>query len=81
MSRRDERCPCCGAPPCHQKRKPVGGVADSSLLEYRRECRMVEVDPGQWECDACGSSIDWDGFDEPPHCNYCPNCGAKVVEG
>ena len=56
-------------------------MADSSLLEYRRECRMVEVDPGQWECDACGSSIDWDGFDEPPHCNYCPNCGAKVVEG
>ena len=43
-----------------------------------RACRIVRVQPGWWECDACGRSIRWD-LDEPPHVYYCPRCGAKVV--
>ena len=45
-------------------------------------CRIVMTGPGWWECDECGSSIDWDSCDpnDPPSCNYCPNCGRKVVE-
>lgn len=44
-----------------------------------RACRIVRVQPGWWECDACGRSIRWD-LDEPPHMHYCPRCGARVVE-
>ena len=45
-------------------------------------CHMVTDGHGWWECDTCGSTIDWDSCDEndPPSCNYCPNCGRKVVD-
>ena len=43
-----------------------------------RTCHIVRVQPGWWECDACGRSIRWD-LDEPPHVHYCPRCGAMVV--
>lgn len=47
-----------------------------------RTCHIVMVSPGEWECSACGGGIDWDSYDEGdlPNCNYCPNCGAKVVD-
>lgn len=50
--------------------------------EPERTCHIVMVSPGEWECDACGGGIDCDSYDEddPPNYNYCPNCGAKVVE-
>ena len=44
-----------------------------------RTCRIVRVQPGWWECDACGRSIRWD-LDEPPHVHYCPRCGARAVD-
>ena len=55
----------------------------ADLIEpEERTCRIVMVSPGEWECDACGGGIDWDSYDEgdPPNCNYCPDCGAKVVD-
>ena len=47
-----------------------------------RMCHLIHTGQGCWECDSCGGSIDWDSCDpnDPPACNYCPNCGAKVVE-
>lgn len=54
-------------------------LADLIEPEPERTCRIVRVQPGWWECDACGLSIRWD-LDEPPHVHYCPNCGAKVVD-
>lgn len=44
--------------------------------------RIEMVSPGEWECSGCGGLIDWDSYDDddPPNCNYCPNCGAKVVD-
>ena len=50
--------------------------------EPEHTCHIVMVSPGEWECSACGGGIDWDSYDEGdlPNCNYCPNCGAKVVE-
>ena len=46
---------------------------------HERTCRIVEVSPGNWECDECGSGIYWDGTDRP-NVSYCPGCGARVVE-
>lgn len=49
---------------------------------YERTCHIKMVGQGEWECDQCGSSISWDSpyEDDPPNCNYCPNCGAKVMK-
>ena len=43
-----------------------------------RTARVVEENPGDWECDACGGGIYWDSS-ERPNVKYCPNCGARVV--
>lgn len=58
-------------------------LADLIEPEPERTCHIVMVSPGEWECDACGGGINWDSYDEgdPPNCNYCPNCGARVEEG
>lgn len=56
-------------------------IAD--LIEpEERTCHIVMFSTGVWECDECFGGIDWDSYDEddPPNCNFCPNCGAKVVE-
>lgn len=56
-------------------------IAD--LIEpEERTCHIVMISTGVWECDECFGGIDWDSYDEddPPNCNFCPNCGAKVVE-
>lgn len=45
-----------------------------------RTCHIVQVELGSWECDRCGTGIYCDAVDEPPSCNYCPACGAKVVK-
>ena len=57
-------------------------LADLIEPEPEHTCHIVMVSPGEWECSACGGGIDWDSYDEGdlPNCNYCPNCGAKVVE-
>lgn len=56
-------------------------LADLIEPEPERACHIVMASPGEWECDACGGGIDWDSYDEgdTPNCNYCPNCGAKVM--
>lgn len=48
----------------------------------RGTCHIVMISPGWWECDECANSIDWDSCDpnDPPSCNFCPNCGREVVE-
>lgn len=56
-------------------------IAD--LIEpEERTCHIVMISTGVWECDECFGGIDWDSYDEddPPNCNFCPNCGAEVVE-
>lgn len=45
----------------------------------RQTCHIVQIEPGWWECDECGCSIDWDDCYEPPNCTFCPNCGSEVV--
>lgn len=57
-------------------------LADLIEPEHEHTCHIVMASPGEWECSACGRGIDWDSYDEGdlPNCNYCPNCGAKVVE-
>ena len=43
-----------------------------------RTCRLEHDGYGWWECDECGATIDWDSAEQPP-CDYCPSCGAKVI--
>lgn len=48
-----------------------------------RTCHMVDMDgTGTWECDRCGTGFDWDDPQTPPlsHGEFCPQCGAMVVE-
>ena len=33
-----------------------------------------------YKCNACGFSFDVDTFMGEPIWNYCPNCGARMVE-
>lgn len=57
-------------------------VHDGRLWRVERTCHFVMTSPGWWECDECFGGIDWDSCDEddPPGGNYCPNCGARVVD-
>lgn len=46
-------------------------------------CHMVDMDgTGTWECDRCGAGFDWDDPQTPPlsYGEFCPRCGAMVVE-
>ena len=53
-----------------------------STTEHPREC----LDCG-WQCGECKNALEdmvggyWDNPDEKPDLNYCPNCGAKMMEG
>lgn len=57
-------------------------LVDVAYFKKVETTKIEMVQPGEWECARCGMSVDWDSYDEddPPNCNYCPNCGAKVVE-
>ena len=61
---------------------PLRKTEDISKLVIRHECHITMTEPGLWECDRCGTSIYWDSVDknDPPGCNFCPSCGAKVVD-
>lgn len=57
-------------------------AVDAWNRRAERTCRIVLVgDQGNqnWECSECGAGFEWDDMSEPPNCNYCPNCGRKVV--
>lgn len=71
-------------------------LADLIESEPERTCRMVEVKTGEvadyrdtdeviFHCESCHTergifSYDEDGNVYPARPEYCPNCGAKVVE-
>lgn len=69
---------------CHRFVRRV--IADQIVRESERTCRMTKKGPefileGWWQCSECGIVY--------PPCNeeiarwalqYCPRCGAKVVE-
>lgn len=58
-------------------------IADELNAELGcRTCHIVTDGKGWWECDACDGSIYWDSCDvnDPPACDFCPNCGRNVVE-
>lgn len=63
---------------------PVGVMELADLIEPEpeRTCHLRETDhdyEASYRCDACKRVvwIDWKGNPRP---NYCPKCGAKVVE-
>lgn len=66
------------------KGAPTGGdvMREAWNTRAERTCRDFGGEEGtngeyyDFACDACG----WCG-DMPPGPNYCPNCGAKVIEG
>lgn len=43
------------------------------MYQYRNVLGYIN----EYQCSECGSDAQW-ADDEPP--NYCPNCGAKVVD-
>ena len=46
----------------------------------RGTCRWEPADfitEGEWWNTSCGESFTWEPYGTP---NYCPNCGAKVVD-
>lgn len=51
-----------------------------STTEHPREC-----DDCGWRCSRCKTALEdmvggyWDNPDEEPKLNYCPNCGAKMI--
>lgn len=57
---------------------------------YERTCRNVSKWPDErLECSECGSIADYASYEDEPFVmvdgvadipNYCPNCGAKVVD-
>lgn len=77
-ARRRGACPYCGASPCHQHK--TMSVLDVNGLELRRTCRNFGGEDGtngehyDFACSECGYCCDL------PEPNYCPGCGARVVE-
>lgn len=60
----------------YPERIRVGSLENPRLYVPERTCRVVVTDENPYglECSECGQP-DIDGW------NYCPNCGARVVEG
>ena len=44
------------------------------MHRYRNALGLID----EWQCSECGADVSGIADDTPP--NYCPNCGAKVVE-
>lgn len=76
---REGVCPYCGAAPCNQRWHR--GLVDVGGLELRRTCRDFGGEEGtngegyDFACSLCGYCCDL------PQPNFCPSCGARVVEG
>ena len=61
----------------------------ADLIEpEERTCEMYRDEEGNWHCRSCedgsdkitGSDGTLDSWCDSWHPNYCPNCGAKVVD-
>ena len=54
----------------------LDGTYESRMYYPERTCRYESTNRCTWACTSCGREIDvlHRGY------NYCPNCGAKVVE-
>lgn len=44
------------------------------MHRYRNALGLID----EWQCSECGADVNGIADDTPP--NYCPSCGAKVVE-
>ena len=60
----------------------VSHLADLIGPEPERTCRLVETDHDyetSYRCTGCKRVV-WVDYKGNPKPNYCPNCGARVVE-
>lgn len=74
-------CPSCGAGSVRKQEK--GYAIEAWNTRAERTCRNVPQEDGSWfKCSECGFWIDWYCGDtnEDENMNYCPNCGAKVMD-
>lgn len=49
----------------------------------RPTCRKLENDQRYWRCSRCGAFVYWDAVTDLTGVrptNYCPNCGAEVMD-
>lgn len=66
-------------------RNDQNGALDAAVAawntRHERTCEDMETDPNWFSCSKCGCTCNvdyWsDGLGNP---NYCPRCGAKVLE-
>lgn len=62
---------------------PITTVSEGEPQTYvpLRTCRNVLAGKiAFFRCSECGEESDVHTFEGGPHVNYCPGCGAKVVE-
>lgn len=60
--------------------KAIGRIIEAWNRRAERTCKWTPADyitEGDWWNTECGESITWEPDGVP---NYCPNCGAKVVD-
>ena len=74
--------------------KPWGGgtIVDAFTTDERyvpeRTCRNIKAETpennfnemGFFECSVCGAQFGWDDCMNIAGMNYCPRCGAKVMD-
>ena len=60
----------------HTPDQAIERIGNMTRHEQERTCRYESTDRCTWVCTSCGREV------ETLHLgyNYCPNCGAKVVE-
>ena len=64
----------------HEMNDVFGRIAD--LIESPK-CHRIENDQRYWGCSRCGAFVYWDAvtnFTGVVPTNFCPYCGAEVVE-
>lgn len=56
--------------------EPMRFVRERTCEMYRYKNALGFID--EWQCSECGADVSSIADDTPP--NFCPQCGAKVVE-